>query len=87
MQAVSDSVGRDEILTPGLVSHRVVTSQFVYIRSFYRIRIHRRTQDDMTENQIAYAGRNLVVEGSVLWLSAVLSFCSASPRKSAFDAR
>lgn len=69
MQAVSGSVRRDEISTLGLV-----TSQFAYIQSFYHIRIYQQIQDDMTETWIAYAGRNLAVEGSILWLSAVLSF-------------
>jgi hypothetical protein len=81
MQAVSGSVGRDEILTLGLVSPRVVTIQFAYIQFFYRIRTHQQTQDGMTEIQITYAGRNPVVEGSVLWHFAVFSFSSSQPAK------
>lgn len=86
MHEVSGSVGRDEISTLGPVSRRVVTSQFAYIQSFYYIQAYRQKQDDMTEIQIAYVGRYLVVVGSVLWLSVRLSFCLACLRKSTFDA-
>jgi hypothetical protein len=80
-QAVSGSVGRDGISALGPVSPRVVTSQFAYSQSFYHIQIHQQTPDDMTENPRAYADRNLVVEGSALWLSAVLSFLSSQHGK------
>ena len=87
MQAVSGIVGRDETLTLGLVSPQVVTIQSADIQSSYRIRIHQQTQDDMTETLITYAVKNSVVEGSVLWLFAVLSFSSSQPAKETFGAR
>ena len=79
MPAISGSVDPDEILTLGPASRRVVISQSAYIPPFYHIRIHRQIQDDTTETQIVYAGRNLVVEGSVLVHSAGLSFLSSEP--------
>jgi hypothetical protein len=62
-------------------------TQSAYILPFYYIRIHRQIQDNTTETWIVYASRNLIVEGSVLSLSARLSFCLASPATSTFDAR
>ena len=81
MRAISGSVGRDGIATLGPVSCQEVTSQFAYIQCFYHPRTHQRTQDDTTEIPIAYGGKNLVVDGSVLWLSVALSFSSNQPAK------
>lgn len=81
MLGVSGTVDPDEILTLGLVLPQVETSQSVYTLSVYHIQTHQQKPDGMNWTQIAYADRNPAVEGSVLLLSAVLSFLSILPEK------
>lgn len=62
--------------------HPVVTNPSAYGLPVYHIRIYPRKQGGMNRTRIICVGRIHVVEGFVLWLSAELSFCFSSWRKS-----
>ena len=81
MLVVSGTVDPDGILILGLVLPQVETSQSVYTLSVYHIQTHQQKPDGMNWTRIVYADRNLAVEGSVLLLSAELSFLSILPEK------
>lgn len=87
MLAVSSRVGPDEIGLLGPVSNRVVTNYSAYIPLVYSIAYAlNKKLADTNETRVVYACRNIVVAGSVLFLSAGLSFLSSQLGKRTFDA-